>query len=152
MYGPGDFLGYTAILEESFYMENAEIIEDSELIHIPQKDFLQLINTNNQIARQFIKLLTRNVLEKEEQLLTLAYNSLRKRVANGLLQVAEKFKDLENDKLKIDLSRENLAHIIGTATESLIRTLSDFKNEKLIDINDGRIIILEKEKLKKLLF
>lgn len=152
MFGPGDFLGYTAILEESFYMDTAEIIEDSEIIYIPQKDFLQLINTNNQIAKQFIKLLTHDVLEKEEQLLMLAYNSLRKRVANGLLQVAEKYRDFENGKLKIDLSRENLAHIIGTATESLIRTLSEFKNEKLIDINDGRIIILEKDKLKKILF
>ncbi|UKJ06723.1 response regulator [Solitalea lacus] len=152
IYGPGDFIGYMAILHEVNYIDNAEILEDAELMQIQKQDFLQLITTNTQIAHQFIKLLTRNVLEKEEKLLTLAYNSLRKRVANGLLQVADKLKNNEENKPIIELSRENLAHVIGTATESLIRTLSDFKSEKLIDIIEGKIILLEKEKLKNLLY
>ncbi|SMO66012.1 response regulator [Solitalea koreensis] len=152
IYGPGDFIGYTAILEEINYSNNAEILEDAKLMQISKQDFMQLIHTDAQVAQQFIKLLTHNVLEKEEKLLALAYTSLRKRVANGLLQIADKFKEFENDKPKIELSRENLAHVIGTATESLIRTLSDFKSEKLIDIKDGNIIILDKKKLKHLLF
>ena len=144
---PGDFLGYTAILEETNYRETAELLEDSELMLIPRQDFLELINHSTQVARQFIKLLARNVVEKEEQLLNLAYNSLRKKVANGLLQVAEKF---SNENATIEISRENLANIVGSATESLIRTLSDFKTEKLIDIKGSRIVILDPKKLANL--
>jgi CRP/FNR family cyclic AMP-dependent transcriptional regulator len=145
---PGDFIGYTAILEETNYQETAEFLEDSELMLIPRNDFLELINHNSQVAHQFIKLLARNVVEKEEQLLNLAYNSLRKKVANGLLQVADKFND---EKSTIEISRENLANIVGSATESLIRTLSDFKNEKLIEIKGSRIVILDKKKLANLI-
>ena len=144
----GDFIGYTALLEESNYKETAEFLEDTELMIIPRKDFLALINSNAEIARQFIKLLARNLAEKEEYLLNLAYNSLRKKVANGLLQVAGKY---QVDGKDIVISRENLANVVGSATESLIRTLSDFKAEKLIDLQGNRIIILNEEKLKNLL-
>lgn len=143
----GDFIGYTSILEEVNYKETAEFLEDSELMIVPRKDFLELINSSAEVASQFIKLLARNVTEKEERLLNLAYSSLRKKVANGLLQVAEKFKV---DGKDIDISRENLAHVVGSATESLIRTLSDFKSEKLIDLQGSRIIILNENKLKNL--
>jgi DNA-binding response OmpR family regulator len=145
---PGDFIGYTAILEEGNYRETAELLEDSELMLIPRKDFVELINNNTQIARQFIRLLARNVVEKEEKLLNLAYNSLRKKVANGLLQVAGKFSD---ENATIEISRENLANIVGSATESLIRTLSDFKSEKLIDIKGSKITILNSQKLANLI-
>jgi CRP/FNR family cyclic AMP-dependent transcriptional regulator len=145
---PGDFLGYTAILEEINYRETAEFLEDSELMIIPRKDFLELINNNNQVARQFIKLLARNVGDKEDRLLNLAYNSLRKKVANGLLQVAAKFKD---NNAGIEISRETLANVVGSATESLIRTLSDFKSEKLVDIKGSRIVILDPKKLANLI-
>lgn len=145
---PGDFIGYTAILEEGNYRETAELLEDSELMLIPRKDFVELINNNTQIARQFIRLLARNVVEKEEKLLNLAYNSLRKKVANGLLQVAGKFND---ENATIEISRENLANIVGSATESLIRTLSDFKSEKLIDIKGSKITILNSQKLANLI-
>jgi CRP-like cAMP-binding protein/CheY-like chemotaxis protein len=144
----GDFFGYTAVFEETNYRESAEFLEDSELMLIPRKDFLELVNNNTQVARQFIKLLARDVDEKEQRLLNLAYNSLRKKVANGLLQVAEKFGD---PGTVIEISREHLANIVGSATESLIRTLSDFKSEKLIDIKGSRIVILEAGKLKNLI-
>jgi CRP/FNR family transcriptional regulator, cyclic AMP receptor protein len=149
IYGPGDFFGYTSILEETNYKDNAEILEDAELMLIPRKDFLELINNDAAVARQFIRLLTHNVMEKEESLLNLAYSSLRKKVANGLIQVLTKFKD---GKGALEISRENLANIIGSATESLIRTLSDFKSEGLIDIKHGKIIIMDEKKLRNLLY
>jgi CRP/FNR family transcriptional regulator, cyclic AMP receptor protein len=149
IYGPGDFFGYTSILEETNYKDNAEILEDAELMLIPRKDFLELINNDATVARQFIRLLTHNVMEKEESLLNLAYSSLRKKVANGLIQVLTKFKD---GKGALEISRENLANIIGSATESLIRTLSDFKSEGLIDIKHGKIIIVDEKKLRNLLY
>jgi CRP-like cAMP-binding protein len=103
------------------------------------------------MARRFIRLLTHNLVEREEQLLNLAYNSLRKRVANGLLHVYERFKKAPGDKPRLEIPREDLAQVVGTATESLIRTLSDFKTEKLIEINEGRIVVLDEAKLRNLI-
>ncbi|MBC8047224.1 MAG: response regulator [Fimbriimonadaceae bacterium] len=148
MYVSGDFIGYTSILEDKPYADNAEVLEDAELMLIPGKDFLQLISNDRLIAQQFIKLLTKNVVENEEKLISLAYNSLRKRVAAGLMEVYDKFKTVEPGMRKVEISRDNLARIIGTAKESLIRTLSDFKEEKLIEIQNGKIHILDENKLR----
>ncbi len=147
----GDFIGYSALLEETVYADNAEAMEDSELMLIPKTDFYALLNTDAHVAKGFIKLLSHNLVEREEALLNLAYNSLRKRVANGLLHVYDKFKNAPGDKPKLEIPREDLAQVVGTATESLIRTLSDFKSEKLIEISDGKISVLNEEKLKNLL-
>ncbi len=148
--GKGDFMGYTYILENIVYKESAEVLEDAEIMTIPKDDFLVLMSADMQVARQFIKLITHNVLEKEESLLNIAYNSLRKKVAYQLTAMLEKFKAELPDTKEIRLSRDNLAQATGIATESLIRTLSDFKAEKLIDIKGGSIIILNEGKLKHL--
>jgi len=151
IYTEGDFLGYTALIEETVYLDNAEAMEDLELMLIPKTDFASLLNTDGYVAKKFIKLLSKNLLDREEQLINLAYSSLRKRVANGLLLVYDKFKKTPADKPRLEMSREDLAQVVGTATESLIRTLSDFKSEKLIDIKEGKIFILDEVKLKNLL-
>jgi CRP-like cAMP-binding protein len=96
-------------------------------------------------------LLARNISEKENQLLTLAYSSLRKKVADALLMIQAKYRNNADEPFHIDISRENLATVAGTATESLIRTLSDFRGEKLIDIREGRIVILNQLKLENML-
>ncbi len=147
----GDFIGYTALLEETTYADNAEAMEDAEIMLIPKTDFYALLNTDAEVAKKFIKLLSLNLVEREEQLLNLAYNSLRKRVANCLLLVYDKFKKEPNDKPKLEIPREDLAQVVGTATESLIRILSDFKSEKLIEIKEGKILVLDESKLKNLL-
>lgn len=151
IYTEGDFLGYTALIEETMYLDNAEAMDDLELMLIPKTDFSSLLNTDGYVAKKFIKLLSKNLLDREEQLINLAYSSLRKRVANGLLLVYDKFKKTPADKPRLEMSREDLAQVVGTATESLIRTLSDFKSEKLIDIREGKIFILDETKLKNLL-
>jgi CRP-like cAMP-binding protein len=99
------------------------------------------------VSQQFIKLLAKNIAEKENQLLGIAYNSLRKKVADALMFLRNKYKDPNTAEFSIEISRENLANIAGTATESLIRTLSDFKSEKLIEIKNGQITILNDKKL-----
>ena len=142
-----DFLGYTSLIENSKYKESAEAFEDCELCIIPKEEFELLMNSNIEVVNKFIKLLAKNVSEKEEQLLSLAYNSLRKRVADALLSLQEKYKKVEEEKFTINISREELANIAGTATESLIRTLSDFKAENLIEIKNGNIIIENEKKL-----
>jgi CRP/FNR family transcriptional regulator, cyclic AMP receptor protein len=151
LYSEGDFLGYVALLEESNYKESAEAMEPTELSIIPKDDFTELINNHPQVNRQFNKLMAKDITENEAHLLGMAYNSLRKKVANALVILCKKYNKEKTENFHINISRENLATIAGTATESLIRTLSDFKNEKLIDIKDGEIIILNEKKLSGLL-
>ncbi|WP_336518408.1 response regulator [Pollutibacter soli] len=150
LYNAGDFVGHLALLENSLYKETAEALDECELAIIPKEDFDELIDKNPDVARKFIQLLARNISEKEEHLLKLAYNSLRRKVADALLMIQSKYQDRKDEIFDIDISRESLATVAGTATESLIRTLSDFKNEKLIDSENGIIRIINKKKLENL--
>jgi len=145
----GDFIGYKALIEDKNYDDNASILEDAEVMQIPKEDFLQMIYSDINIAGKFIHIITQNVKEKEERLLNLAYSSLRKRVAKALVDINSKFNAQNNP---IEISRDDIAQYIGTATESLIRTLSDFKEEKLIEIKSGKIIVTDINKLKNLLY
>jgi len=146
----GDFWGYSSILEDINYRENAEVLEDASLMLIPATDFMELVTNDRKVAKQFIRLISRNVLEKEDDLLNLAYNSLRKKVAYGLVQQIVSFKEPGLELITLNLSRKEMAQAIGVATESLIRTLADFKEEGLIDIRDGKIVILNENKLRDL--
>ena len=151
LYSDGDFIGYTALIEDTNYDDSAAILEDAEIMQIPKDDFLQMMYNDISIASKFIHIITQNVKEKEERLLNLAYSSLRKRVAKALVDIVDKFK-LKEQTTPIEISREDIAQYVGTATESLIRTLSDFKAEKHIDIRSGKIIVNNVEKLKNLLY
>jgi CRP-like cAMP-binding protein/CheY-like chemotaxis protein len=145
----GEFFGYIALLENSTYREFADALEDCEVVAIPRDQFDELIHSKPEVSRAFIKLLAGDVSEREEQLLHLAYNSLRRKVADALLMLKGKFKD-QPGEFAIHISRENLAAVAGTATESLIRTLTDFRAEKLIDIREANITILDENKLKQM--
>lgn len=146
LYGPGTFFGYLSVLEKMDYADSAVCLEDTELIYIPQTDFEQLLWANKQISHQFIRMLAGRVIEREQQLLTMAYSSLRRRVANMLLQLNEQAS--EETKV-IRFSRDDLASMIGIATESLIRTLSEFKQDGLIEISGSSIRVLQAEKLRR---
>ena len=150
LFSPGDFLGYVSLLEGIVYKDTAAALEETELAVIPKEDFEELVNNNKEVAQKFIRLLANNVSLKENQLLGLAYNSLRKKVGEALILLQKKYKQTKQEEFVIDISRESLATIAGTATESLIRTLSDFRSEKLIDIKDGSISIINQEKLEHL--
>ncbi len=152
LYSEGDFFGYTALLEQSTYKETAETLDESIIVEIPMEEFSELLSINVQVAGKFIKLLAKNITEKEQQLLNVAYNSLRKRVANTLITLKEKYcKNQDEEPFTIQISREDLANIAGTATESLIRTLSDFKNERLIEIQGSKITLIKEKKLADML-
>jgi CRP-like cAMP-binding protein len=145
IYGEGEFLGYVALLEETVYKDVAVAVEYAELAVIPKDEFDFLMESDWQVARQFINMLAKDISEKEKLLVGLAYNSLRKKVAEALIFLSKKYKDA------IKISRDNLAAIAGTATESLIRTLGEFRQEKLIEISEGYITIVNEAKLKTML-
>lgn len=142
---PGDFFGFEAILQNEPYTESAIALEDTELNLIPKADFLTIIYGHVDIARSFITLLCSKVQEKEKQLLHLAYNSIRQRTAEALL----KLHSLKGSETTLNVAREDLAKMVGTATESVIRVLSDFKDEGLIDIVSGKITIKQPGRLEQ---
>ena len=151
LFSDGDFMGYPALIEDKNYDDSAVVMDESEIMQIPKEDFLQMIYGNIDVAAKFIRIITQNVKDKEERLLSLAYSSLRKRVAKALVDIQAKF-NAEHPNKPLEISREDFAHYVGTATESLIRTLSDFKSEKLIAIKEGKISIINAEKLANLLY
>jgi CRP/FNR family transcriptional regulator, cyclic AMP receptor protein len=146
LFGEGDFFGYIALLEGTTYKETAETLEDSLIAKIPIEDFQKLLFQNSEATKKIIQLLSKNIFDKQQQLLNIAYNSLRKRVANALLSLLSKY-GKQDETFSISFTREDLANIAGTATESLIRTLSDFKDEKLVEIQGSRITVLNAKKL-----
>jgi CRP-like cAMP-binding protein len=139
-------------LENKSYEDTAEVLENAEVIMIPKEEFTGLVFNDLNIAAKFIRLIAQNVKEKEERLLNLAYGSLRKRVAKALIDIHEKFNRNNEKSPVLEVSREDIAQYVGTATESLIRTLSDFKSEKLIEIKDGKTRIINMEKLNNMLY
>ena len=145
LYKKNDFFGFEPILENSDYTESAVALQDSELIVIPKHDFLTLIYSHSDVSAVFISLLCKKVVEKEKQLANLAYSSVRQRTAEALLKTSQ----LMDQKDKISISRDDLAKIVGTASESVIRVLSEFKDEGLIEIDAGKIKILQAPKLEK---
>jgi len=133
--GEGEYFGYVGLLEGTNHVDSATALEDTEVALIPQQDFLSLVYSNHEVSARFIKMLANDIREKEERLLGLAFNSVRSRVAEALISLQKKNESTGS----IRISRDDLASIVGTSTESLIRTLSDFKQEKVIE-TDGREI------------
>jgi DNA-binding response OmpR family regulator len=147
----GQFFGYESILLNEGYTESASALEDTEVALIPKEKFFELMFNKPVIATKFIKLLSGNVKEKEEQMLGFAYDSVRKRVANTLVHVASKTIESPNqNEVVIRISRDDLAALAGTANETISRMLADFKDEKLIIKEGNAIRIYSIEKLKNI--
>lgn len=149
--GPGDYLGYSDVLQSQSYSETAEAMEDCELQRIDKKDFLELVSKNRIVAASFIKLLAGDKLEQEKRLLDMAYHSVRIRLRNTLLSLEEKA-EKKKDGFIIHMSREELASILGTSTETVIRTLSEFKKEGLLKLDKHEVSVESKKKLEEMRF
>ena len=147
---PGDFIGYMGLLEGGHALETAEAMEDCEVALVPREDLLRLLYSDRDVSMRFIRMLTHDVNEKQERLLQLAYASVRQRVAQALVQLHERFSADSSTGLGVRISRDDLATIVGTATESLIRCLTDLKDEGLIESQGREIRILNKRGLEKL--
>lgn len=150
IFNEGEFLGYKALLEEGTYQDEAEAITPAELAVIPRSDFEALVYSNMDVMRKFLRLLTSNISESEQHLLGLAYNSLRKKVADALLYLYRKYNPDKTAGFSLDIGRDNIAAIAGVAKESLIRTLGDFRDEQLIRIEEGSIMIENLAKLERM--
>jgi CRP-like cAMP-binding protein/CheY-like chemotaxis protein len=150
VYKNGEFFGYTALLENTRYKDTAVALEECEVCKIPKEDFLSLVYKNRDVAGRFIKMLSNNVSEREKQLLNLAYNTVRRRVAQALLALEKRYFEPGRKQTRIPVSREDLAGMVGTAIETVIRSLSEFKVDKFIDINGREILILNAKALQEM--
>ncbi len=151
IYSEGDFFEFTSIMERKAYRGTAETLEETELAIIPAAEFENIVIQNPYLMRKIISLMTQNINEKEHRMINIAYNSLRKKVAETLVFLFAKYNgDCDDKPSFIDLSRENLAAIAGVAKESLARTLSEFKSESLISLVNNHIKILDLKKLEKM--
>ena len=143
----GDFFGYVSLIQNGKYTSSASALEDSEVYLIPKEDFFALLYKNVDVSKKFIEMLSNDIRENEQHLLNIAYHSVRKRVAEALIKLSDTYKKEEEGTFSMNVSREDLANIVGTATETVIRTLSDFKEENLIETAAGSIRILNYDRL-----
>ena len=147
---PGDFFGFVDLLENQAYRETAETLEDATILSLYAKDFMEKVKDNIHVEIYFRKALTNYLLKNESILFSMAYQSLRKRVAQALVELVKTYGVNASEPISMKLSREDLASRVGTATESVIRTLSDFKKEGLIEVKGAELTILEPDKLANL--
>lgn len=150
LHGPGEFIGYMGLLENGHALESSETLEPSEIALVPREDLLALLYKDRDVSIRFIKMLARDVKEKEQHLLQLAYASVRQRVAQALLRIHARYAEKQEPGLGVRISREDLATVVGTATESLIRCLTDLKDEGMIETHGREIVIKNKAKLEQL--
>jgi CRP-like cAMP-binding protein len=147
IFSADDYLGVNAMLSGEPYSDTATALEDSLLCLIPKEQMEQLLNMYPDVAREFIKLLANDIREKEEQLLQMAYNSVRKKMAEALLRL---YRQKGSKEESFRISREDLAAMAGMATETVSRTLSDFKEEGLIEKSGSNITLIDPARLTKM--
>lgn len=145
--GCEEYLGVNALLSNEPYTDTATALEDSVVCLIPKDQLEQLLNLYPEVAREFIKLLANDIRDKEEQLMQLAYHSVRKRMAEAMIRL---FRQQGEATEGFKITREDLAAMAGMATETVSRTLSDFKDEGLIEKKGSLITLLEPAKLEKM--
>lgn len=148
LYEPDDFLGFTSFEENTPYQESASAVEDAELASILKQDLKEILGKSKDVTLELVSVLTENLSEIKQQLLQMAYSSVRKKTAKTILQFARVLHKKPEESIKI--SRYDLANVAGIATESLIRTLSGFKKEGLIEIEGRNIRILDLAALERM--
>lgn len=147
IYQSEDFLGTNIILSNTPYDDTATALEDSYLCFFPKAQFDELLRLYPDVAEKFLKILSNQIRNKDSNLLQLAYQSVRKRIAEAILSLFQKESD-ETDSITI--SRGDLAALTGTASETVSRTLTEFKNEGLIEKKGSTLKILRLDKMSKM--
>ncbi|PSL05002.1 Crp/Fnr family transcriptional regulator [Cecembia rubra] len=148
----GDFLGYASLLGEEAYSNSATIVEDANICFVPREPFLKVLAEDTAFHRRVTKALCHDLGIMESKLTDATQKSIRERLAFTLLKLSETYgiDGKEGEKIDIVLTREEIAGIVGTATETVIRLLSEFKKDDLIDFQGKKIIVLDKKGLARL--
>ncbi|MDW5288190.1 Crp/Fnr family transcriptional regulator [Formosa sp. PL04] len=143
----GELLGQRSVIINQAANLSATALNDMEVCYIPKQEILQDLVKNNDFSFSMLKRMAIDLKEAETAIVNMAQKSVRKRLADIILYLNDNFGVDESNYLKVPLSRDDFASIVGTATESVIRTLSQFKKEGLIKTSGKRIQILNHEEL-----
>ena len=141
--GPGQFAGLSSVFGSVDYKFSAAAIEDTEALMIRKEALFNVIKSNGRFATELFRILSTEVLDVSEKLVNFSMKQLPGRVADLLKYFSEEV--FNNDDFTVPLTRQELAELIGTTKESLIRTLNEFKNDKLIELDGKRIKIISPE-------
>ncbi len=148
---PGELFGYSSVTGSRHYMLTAEAIEDSVICFINGVTFSEMTEKYPELLKALLSTLGNMLNETEERMISIAQKPVRERLAEALLTLCHKFHPEGcRDNNVLNLSREDLANIVGSATETIIRLLSEFREEKIINIEGRRIILKDVRKLKRL--
>lgn len=145
----GDIIAYRSLLSQELACTTSKIIEEAVLCHVPYQTLLYLIQSNWQFSHHMLQIVCRELREANEYITDIAQKSVRERLAEVLLLLKENFELDNQNTLQISLTREELANMVGTATESVIRLLSEFKQDRLIEIQGRKIKFLDIPNLRK---
>ena len=145
---PGDIIGYRSVVSNEPACTSTEVIEHAVLCHIPTEILLNLVRNNGNFAVELMKLTCKELGEANSYITDIAQKTVKERLAEILIHLDEEFGEDEQGILGISLTREELSNIVGTATESIIRLLSEFKSQDYIGIKGRKIKILDKPGLK----
>lgn len=145
----GEIIAYRSVLSKEVACTSAKVIEDAEICFISGELLVSLIKNNGDFSLELIRLICLELGEANSYLTDIAQKSVRARLAEILIHLKDEFGINNDGVLKISLTREELANIVGTATESVIRLLSEFKSDSLIKLNGRQITILNESGLKK---
>lgn len=146
----GDFIAYRSVLSNEPACTSSKVIEDCQVCFIPSEILIQLSKVNSTFALELLKLACHELGEANSFITDIAQKTVRERLAEILLLLVQDFGLDENNYLKVSLTREELANIVGTATESVIRLLSEFKSDKMVELNGRKIKILNMKALEKI--
>jgi CRP-like cAMP-binding protein len=146
----GEIIAYRSVLSNEVACTSAKVIEDCSVCFIPAEILISLIKTNSAYALELLKLACQELGEANSFITDIAQKTVRERLAEILLFLVNDFGLDEQSYLKISLTREELANIVGTATESVIRLLSEFKTDRLLELNGRKIKVLDKKGLEKI--
>ncbi|MCW0481446.1 Crp/Fnr family transcriptional regulator [Gaoshiqia sediminis] len=145
----GDIVAYRSLLSQELACTTSKVIEEAVLCHIPYQTLLFLIQNNWEFSHHMLQIVCKELREANDYITDIAQKTVRERLAEVLLLLKESF-ELDNaNTLQISLTREELANIVGTATESVIRLLSEFKQDKLIELQGRKIKLLNIQALTK---
>lgn len=147
---PGDLLGQRSLISEEPANLSAIALQDMEVCFIPKSEIMQFFNQNNNFSMNVMKTICGDLKDADDQMISMAQKSVKERLAETLLYIEETFGTDDDGLLKLQLTREELAGMIGTATESCIRLLSELNKSDLIELVGKKIRIKNKSKLQRL--
>ncbi|GHC53662.1 response regulator [Ulvibacter litoralis] len=147
LFKAGDFIGQLSLItDKGTYIDTATALKEAQVHEIPKADFMKLLHDNKVVSTKFINMISNDFIEMQEQLVSMAFASVRQKVAKTLLFLYNKEILTNKEDSSISIPREDFAGIIGTATETAIRMLTEFKEEGLISIGAGRKILIKDKK------